>query len=71
MLPFVILVFDLLENFGIVAMLLNYPERLERLATATSLATSLKWIFVGFVIALTLGLSIYRLIQLVTARKAR
>jgi len=63
MLPFVVLVFDLLENSGIVVMLLNFPERLDRVATATSMATSFKWVFAGSVILLTLGYSLYRLVQ--------
>lgn len=58
MLPFAVLLFDLLENSGIVIMLLMFPERLDLLARATSLATSLKWVSAGTVILLTLGLSL-------------
>jgi len=60
MLPFAVLLLDLLENSGIVVMLINYPQRLDMLATATSIATSLKWIFASVVIILTLGLSLFR-----------
>jgi len=68
MLPFVVLLMDLLENSGIVIMLLNFPTRLDSVATATSVATSLKWVFAGVVILLTLGLSLYRLLQLISQR---
>jgi len=70
MLPFVILIFDLLENSGIVMMLVSYPQRLDMLATATSLVTSLKWVTAGTVILLTLGLSLYRLLQFFARRPA-
>lgn len=63
MLPFAVLLFDLLENSGIVLMLINYPQRLEFAATATSIATSLKWVFASVVIILTLVLSLFRLIR--------
>jgi hypothetical protein len=63
MLPFVILLFDLLENSGIVVMLLNYPQRLDTLAQLTAMATSLKWVFAITVILLTLALSLWRLGQ--------
>jgi len=63
MLPFVILVFDQLENSGIVVMLLSFPQRLDVLATATSLATSLKWVFALTVIVLTVGLSLHKLFR--------
>jgi len=69
MLPFVVLVLDLLENSGTVVILLNFPERLDRVATATSLATSLKWAFAGIVILLTLGLSLYRFFQYILMRR--
>jgi len=65
MLPFVVLVFDLLENAGIVIMLLLFPEQLEILAIATSLATSLKWIFAVTVIFLTLALSLNMLFRII------
>jgi len=71
MLPFVILIFDLLENSGIVAMLVNYPQRLEMIATATSAATSLKWVFAATVIILTLGISLYRLVGILLRRLKR
>jgi len=68
MLPFVILLLDLMENTGIVIMLQNYPDRLDRLASITSLATSFKWIMAWSVIGLTLILSINWLIQRIRNR---
>ena len=66
MLPFAVLLLDLLENSGIVVMLLVFPKRLDMLATATSLATSLKWISAATVIILTLGFSLNRLYKKLT-----
>lgn len=65
MLPFAVLLFDLLENSGIVMMLLMFPERLDLLAWATSLATSLKWVSAGTVILLTLVLSLAALLRVI------
>lgn len=71
MLPFVILLFDLLENSGIVIMLLNYPQRLDIIAQLTSMATSIKWIFAVAVILLTLCLSLLRLFQYLLRNKSK
>lgn len=68
MLPFVILIFDLFENSGIVVMLLNYPQRLDIIAQMTSLATTTKWTLVILVLGLTLSLSMVRLFQYIRNR---
>jgi len=68
MLPFVILILDLLENSGIVVMLVSYPQRLDTLATATSLATSLKWVFAVTVIVVTVGLNLIKLLRSILRR---
>ncbi len=47
LLPIFAWFFDLLENLGIAAMILFYPNIAEILIVSASLATSLKWIFVG------------------------
>ena len=38
---------DLLENTGIVTLLLSYPSRLDAVARLTSGFVSLKWVFIG------------------------
>ena len=43
--PILIGIFDILENLGIVTMLMNFPEKLVQIAQLTSAATSLKWLF--------------------------
>lgn len=43
MVPIAVLVFDYLENLGIVTMIQYYPQKLSNVATITSLFTSLKW----------------------------
>ncbi len=68
-LPFFILLFDLLENSGIVVMLANYPQRLDSIARLTSMATSIKWSFAAAVILLTLSLSLLRLAQYLHRKK--
>lgn len=45
--PFLILIFDYIENFGIVTLIYNYPEKLIILAWITGIATSIKWLLVG------------------------
>jgi len=37
---------DLLENTGIITLLINYPERLITIAWVTSSITTIKWILV-------------------------
>ncbi len=55
--PFLILIFDYAENFGIVTMLYNYPDKLLNIARITSIATSIKWLLVSFsIIIITHGL---------------
>lgn len=44
--PFGTLAADLLENTGILVLLLSYPTRLDELAELTSLVVSAKWILV-------------------------
>lgn len=44
LLPFAALLFDWLENGGILALLLSYPQRLEGLAALAGGFTLLKWI---------------------------
>lgn len=46
LLPWVGMLADLVENAGIAWLLLNYPNRLDGVATFTSTATTIKWIFV-------------------------
>lgn len=52
-LPFTVLIADLLENSGIVAMLTLYPARHDGLAMATSLMTSVKWSLAALMIGAT------------------
>jgi hypothetical protein len=46
--------FDMLENVGIVSMLLMYPSRAEILAWLTMLFGSLKWAFFAVTLRLVL-----------------
>ncbi|MBI5965756.1 MAG: hypothetical protein HY863_19940 [Chloroflexi bacterium] len=52
--PFVTLLFDLLENFGLVTMLSIYPATPVNLAWATAIFSAAKWIFAGMSILLML-----------------
>ncbi len=55
--PFLILIFDYMENFGIATMICNYPDKLLIVAWITSFATSLKWFLVSFsIIIIAFGL---------------
>ena len=45
--PFAAMAADLLENAGIVTLLLGYPSRLDAVARLTSGVVSLKWVFIG------------------------
>jgi hypothetical protein len=47
LLPFVALVFDFVENAGIITMLAGYPEQFVNIARMASVAGMLKWTFVG------------------------
>lgn len=44
--PFLILITDYLENFGIVTLLYNYPQKLIIVAWITSFFSTLKWILI-------------------------
>ena len=46
--PYIILVSDLLENTGIVTMLFKYPQELISVAWGTSYFSTLKWVTVAF-----------------------
>ncbi len=45
--PFLQMIFDYLENTGIVIMLSAWPEKIMWLATATSIFSMVKWVLVG------------------------
>jgi hypothetical protein len=47
LLPFAALVFDVLENLGIVALLSTYPQKFTWLAVITSLINFIKWVCAG------------------------
>jgi len=47
LLPFAALLFDVLENLGIVALLSTYPRQITWLAVITSLINFIKWICAG------------------------
>jgi|SaaInlStandDraft_4_1057021.scaffolds.fasta_scaffold84987_1 hypothetical protein len=52
--PWVGVLFDYLENFGLATMYLSYPKEFYFLARMTSIFTTLKWTFIGigFLLAL-------------------
>lgn len=54
-LPFVIGFFDLLENLSVLALLESYPTVPWGLAVSASAFTTLKWVFVIFMMASVLG----------------
>ncbi len=58
LLPFAILAADLLENSGIVIMLLRYPDKTDSLVFITALLTAGKWSLAVIVIATTFTLSL-------------
>ncbi len=45
--PWVSVLFDYLENFGLATMFLSYPAEFYLLARSTSIFTALKWTFIG------------------------
>jgi len=47
LLPFAALVFDFVENAGIITMLAGYPEQFVNIARMASVAGMVKWTFVG------------------------
>ncbi len=61
--PFLISLFDLLENTGIVSLILNYPNISEMLVVFTSFANRLKWIFALLTIVLVIVFIAKRLLQ--------
>jgi hypothetical protein len=44
--PFLILIVDYFENFGIATLIYYYPQKLLYIAAVTSLFTSIKWVLV-------------------------
>jgi hypothetical protein len=50
--PFMLLIFDLIENVSVVILLLAYPTQLEGLARFAGIITSLKWILAGITMVL-------------------
>lgn len=52
--PFVLLIFDLIENLSVVILLLAYPAQLLGLARFTGIITSVKWILAGITMVLPL-----------------
>ncbi|MEA2076680.1 MAG: hypothetical protein U9O95_01515 [Candidatus Marinimicrobia bacterium] len=52
--PFLQLIFDLLENTGIVIMLTAWPDKIMWLATATSVFSMIKWVLVGITLLIVL-----------------
>lgn len=63
--PLAGMVFDMLENFGIIQMLRAFPEKVEFWAKFASNAGLVKWGFAGITILLALGGLIFWLISLV------
>ncbi len=68
LLPFVILDFDLLENFGISYLMMAWPQQPETIAKLTSFATSGKWSLVVLVLSLVLLLSLLALFKRLSAK---
>jgi hypothetical protein len=62
--PFAAMIFDWLENVGIVAMIAHFPDRVEKVAPLSSAMTSLKWVC----LALTLALLVYSAVRWVMYR---
>jgi hypothetical protein len=67
LLPWVGMLADLAENAGIVWLLLNYPHRLDGLATLASTFTTIKWLFALAAMVATAG----GLVALVVHRSRR
>lgn len=66
--PFMLLIFDLVENLGIVILLLSYPTQMVGLARLTGLVTSLKWILAGITVILPLAGAVVWLIRSLRGR---
>jgi hypothetical protein len=45
LLPFMILIFDFIENISIITMLVFFPEKIIFWGTLAGISTSLKWLF--------------------------
>lgn len=71
LLPFITLLFDYLENAGIVTMLLCYPgKKLTTVAQVTSTFTILKWVMAGATLVVTLiGLAAFCFKKVVAREK--
>ncbi len=68
--PYIILVSDLLENTGIVTMLAKYPQELISIAWGTSYFSTLKWVTVAFsLLLIVIGLLINLRRKLITKIK--
>ena len=50
--PFLLLIFDLIENISVVILLLVYPTQLQGVARFAGMITSLKWVIAGITVAL-------------------
>jgi hypothetical protein len=50
--PFALLILDLMENTGLVILLLSYPTSLVGLAQITGIITSIKWVAAGLTVTL-------------------
>ena len=61
---------DILENLGLLVLLLGYPGRLTALAAVTSVITALKWTMVGLSFVTIVGLALGVVYRLVWRRKA-
>ncbi len=67
--PYIILVSDLLENTGIVTMLSKYPQELISVAWGTSYFSTLKWVTVAFsLLLIAIGLLINLRSKLITIK---
>jgi len=55
LLPFAAMFFDWLENASILALLANFPRRLDGLAAAAGIFTSLKWLILALASLLAAG----------------
>jgi len=60
---------DLLENTGLVVLLLAFPTRLDGIARATSFVVSAKWVLVGLAVATTASTALAALIRSVTGNE--
>lgn len=65
--PFAAMLFDWLENVGIVAMIARFPDRPGAIAPLSSAMTTLKWLW----FALTLALLLYAAARWAVSRRAR